>query len=503
MAAKIHPLLIADLMEATGVKFGTSGARGLAEDMTDRVCYAYALGFLLYLRERGEAHPGCPVGIAGDLRPSSDRIANACAQAALDLGHLPVNLGKLPTPALTNYGIRQGIPTLMVTGSHIPDDRNGIKFNRPSGEILKQDEDGIRRQQVEIPEPLFDAASGALCGEHRALPEVDPSAAEAYRQRYLAFLPPSCLAGLRVGLYEQSTVARDAMHQVLTGLGAQVTRLGFSSRFVPVDTEAIREEDIQLARDWAGAGKFDCLLSADGDGDRPLVSDERGEWLRGDVAGVLCARYLGADAVFTPVSSNSVVERCGWFDQVIRTRIGSPYVIEGMERAREQGFSRVVGYEANGGFLIATDLEVSGRRLPALPTRDALVVGLSVLLMAKQAGTSISQLVSQLPPRYTASDRLKDFPTDLSRALLDALSRSEPQSGQDTVAAIFGPHFGKVESLDCTDGLRITFASGEIAHLRPSGNAPEFRAYTEASTPERAREMSRICMELLEGWRDR
>ena len=503
MVAKSHPLLIADLMEASGVRFGTSGARGLAEDMTDRVCYAYTVGFLHYLREQGYIDPSCRVGIAGDLRPSSDRIANACAQAALDLGHRPVNLGKLPTPALTNYGIRQGVPTLMVTGSHIPDDRNGIKFNTPAGEISKQDEGGIRRQQVEIANELFDTTSGALLGERRALPDVDPEGADAYVQRYLSFLPPDCLAGLRVGLYEHSTVAREAMHQVLAGLGAQIMRLGFSSHFVPVDTEAIRPEDVQLARDWAGSGQFDSLVSADGDGDRPLVSDERGEWLRGDVAGVLCARYLGADAVVTPVSSNSVVEKCGWFDQVIRTRIGSPYVIEGMERARQLGFSRVVGYEANGGFLVATNLALGGRQLPALPTRDALIVCLAVLLLAKQSGASISQLLRQLPPRYTASDRVRDFPTELSRALLEALSEGEPQSGQGMVAAIFGPHFGDVASLDHTDGLRITFASGEIAHLRPSGNAPEFRAYTEAGTPERAWEMSRICTGIIEHWRDR
>ncbi|MCP5086321.1 MAG: phosphomannomutase, partial [Rhodobacteraceae bacterium] len=50
-------------------------------------------------------------------------------------------------------------------------------------------------------------------------------------------------------------------------------------------------------------------------------------------------------------------------------------------------------------------------------------------------------------------------------------------------------------------GLRITFESGEIAHLRPSGNAPELRAYTEAGSPERAAEMNRICMQVLAGWR--
>ena len=56
-------------------------------------------------------------------------------------------------------------------------------------------------------------------------------------------------------------------------------------------------------------------------------------------------------------------------------------------------------------------------------------------------------------------------------------------------------------TIDTTDGLRITFERGEIAHLRPSGNAPELRAYTEADSPERAAEMNRICMQILAGWR--
>ena len=62
---------ISDLMQQSGVKFGTSGARGLADDMTDSVCYAYTKGFLQYLVEDGELKPGAPVAIAGDLRPDS------------------------------------------------------------------------------------------------------------------------------------------------------------------------------------------------------------------------------------------------------------------------------------------------------------------------------------------------------------------------------------------------------------------------------------------------
>ncbi len=127
------------------VKFGTSGIRGLVSDMTDKVCYAYTLSFLDYLQAMGAIQKGHAVGIGGDLRHSTPRIMNAVAAAALDAGYQPVNCGLLPTPALTLYGINQGIATIMVTGSHIPDDRNGIKFNKPEGEVLKQDEVGAKR----------------------------------------------------------------------------------------------------------------------------------------------------------------------------------------------------------------------------------------------------------------------------------------------------------------------------------------------------------------------
>jgi phosphomannomutase len=131
---------IGDLMAESGVGFGTSGARGLAEQMTDWVCYAYTLGFLSYLEQIGDWSPGSDVGLGGDLRPSTPRILTACARAVRDKGGHPVNLGYIPSPAVAAYGFGLSIPTLMVTGSHIPDDRNGIKFNLPAGEILKYDE---------------------------------------------------------------------------------------------------------------------------------------------------------------------------------------------------------------------------------------------------------------------------------------------------------------------------------------------------------------------------
>ncbi len=405
---------IGELMSDSGVGFGTSGARGLATAMTDAVCYAYTAGFLQYLRSTGAVGSGVEVALAGDLRPSTGRILAACARAALDLGFRPRYCGRIPSPAVAAYGIAHGIPSLMVTGSHIPDDRNGIKFNLPTGEVLKADEAGIRAQEVRIPGGLFDGAGMLPAGAPGALPAEDSVASEAYVRRYLDFFPAGCLGGLRVGVYEHSSVASAAYAAILGGLGAEITRLGHSERFVPVDTEAIRPEDQALARDWAATGAFDALVSADGDGDRPLVADETGTWLRGDIAGILCARQLGVRALATPVSSNTAVERCGAFDRVLRTRIGSPYVIEGMQQLAAAGLTPVAGYEANGGFLLATPIEQHGRTLAALPTRDALLVALTILQAARDQGRPVSALAGDLPARFTHSDRIKDFPTDLS-----------------------------------------------------------------------------------------
>lgn len=489
---------IETLMQQSGVAFGTSGARGLVEDMTDAVCYAYTAAFLQYLAQCGEVRPGMAVAIAGDLRSSTRRIMAAAAAAIDDLGYRPINCGYIPSPAVAFFGMQHGIPSLMVTGSHIPDDRNGIKFNRSSGEILKIDEAGIKAQQVTLPSARFDNAGMLL---DSALPEEERDAHALYVKRYLDFFGESLLQGLRIAVYQHSGVARDLLGEILTGLGAEVIKLGRSEQFIPVDTEAIRTEDIDMARQWAAEYGFDAIVSTDGDADRPLIGDEQGQWLRGDIVGVLCARYLQANSIATPVSSNTVVEKCDWFEHVRRTRIGSPYVIEAMMEAINNGEAPVVGYEANGGLLLGNPVSMHGRMLAALPTRDAVIVILGVLAMMRARGSRLSSLLGDLPERYTYSDRIKKFPTELSKSRLSALSGGSVEENKKAIEALFGRMLGAVKIVDTTDGLRITFESEEVVHFRPSGNAPELRCYSEADTAERAQLINRQCLAVLDGWK--
>ena len=489
---------IGDLMNESGVRFGTSGARGEVSAMTDRVCYAYTRGFLQMLQIRGDVREPLRVAIAGDRRSSTPRIMSSVARAAFDLGFEVTNGGLVPSPAIALYGIRKSIPTVMVTGSHIPDDRNGIKFNKPSGEILKADETDILAQRVEIP-ALFDEYGSLLNSQEADLPTANSEISEGYTRRFIDVVKFNALQGKKVVVFGHSAVGRDILVDVYTALGAKVIRANWSNQFIPVDTEAIRAEDVLAALELTRKHEPFAIVSTDGDSDRPLISDETGRWLRGDVIGVVAAQWLRADAVVTPVSSSTIVERVAAFQTVRRTKIGSPFVIEGMQGAVAQGFQRVVGYEANGGFLTATDIDLpGGSTLPSLPTRDPIIVQLGVLLSAIDAGCSLSELMAQLPTRYTASNRLEDFPTLVSQERLAELARG----GTVAVDTMLSDLIGQIIHLDTTDGLRMTGRSGEIVHLRGSGNAPELRCYAEADTSQRASELTEQTLARCASWKN-
>ncbi len=483
------------------LQFGTSGVRGLVTEMTDRECYLYAKAFVRYLKEK--ATP-TSVSLAGDYRSSTERIMKAVALAVREEGLQVDVCGEIPTPAVVNHGVQNDMASIMVTGSHTLDDRNGIKFNMPWGEVLKEDESEISRRYTSLKlgedrkeqtGRLLFAGDGTFKPETIAdIAEVNRAGRDAYSQRFIEFFPSECLRGLRVVFYQHSSVSRDIMPDILEKLGADVIPVGFSERFVAVDTEAIDEPE--KLSGWVRQHKADALVSTDGDGDRPLVVDEKGKVIRGDVLGILVADFLGADSVSTPVSSNTALEKSGRFSKVYRTRIGSPYVIASMNKAVSERNKTVVGYEANGGFLTASDIKnlKTGAVLKALPTRDAALPILCVLLSSLKKDERLSGLVEELPPRFTASGLLRGFPIEQGKALVGKFH----EKGDNFANEMFSSSFGQVESMDFTDGARITFKSDDIVHLRPSGNAPEFRCYTESSTDNQAVHNNNIALEIVE-----
>ncbi|MEL4377922.1 phosphomannomutase [Brucella cytisi] len=456
-------------MSGKSLKFGTSGLRGLADELNSLPAYAYSFAFVGMLADAGKLQKGTRVFVGRDLRPSSPAIAALCMAAIEDAGFQPVDCGVLPTPALSYYAIAQQAPSIMVTGSHIPDDRNGLKFYRNDGEIDKNDESGISAAYAALPENL------AFRHLHKAPHGED--ATDSYVKRYVGFLGPESLLGLRVGVYQHSSVARDLIVRILSELGAEAVPLGRSDVFVPVDTEALRSEDIELLDRWAKESRFDAIVSTDGDADRPLIADEKGHFVRGDLVGAITANWLGVKTIVTPVTSNSALEEN--FERVIRTRVGSPYVIEGMTQAIDEGIEAVLGFEANGGVLLGTDISRGDRVLTALSTRDALLPILGCLGSIKELAKPLSEIAVRFHFRFALSDRLQNILQEKSVAFLSLLKKESTRSALFQIA-------DPIVRSETIDGVKLFFHSGNAVHYRASGNAPELRCYVEASDESQA-----------------
>ncbi len=437
-------------------KFGTSGLRGLVVELTPALVGDHVRAFL----------KACDVGtglwVGRDLRASSPAIAGMVMQAATAEGVRVIDCGDVPTPALALASMNAGASAVMITGSHIPADRNGLKFYTPSGEITKTDEQAIL------------GALGSSSQRLTAPRHVDAATGLAYVGRYTDAFGSEALAGMTVGVYTHSTVGRDLLMQILERLGASVVELGRSETFIPVDTEAVSPQMQSLISGWAQEHDLDAIVSLDGDGDRPLLADATGRIVPGDVLGQITGAALGAKLAVTPVSSNSGAEQV--FERVMRTRIGSPYVIAGMES--ESG--DVVGYEANGGFLLGFAAQGLSGPLAPLMTRDAVLPLVVPLMQAN--GRSVADVVSDQPARFTATSRVENVPTEVSLAFVSKLATNSAARA-DFLSALEG----REASVDRTDGLRMALVDGRVAHLRPSGNAPECRFYTEAATPDAAK----------------
>ena len=119
---------------------------------------------------------------------------------------------------------------------------------------------------------------------------------------------------------------------------------------------------------------------------------------------------------------------------------------------------------------------------------------IAILIAAR--GTSISKLVADLPSRVTFSDRIADFAPHRSAALMAWLT--DETEGEAQINETFAPISGAMlAEVNHTDGARLTFANGQIIHLRQSGNAPELRCYAEAENQTVARDLAKRALELI------
>ena len=550
------------------LQFGTSGRRGEVVHLTQLEVFINAVAELEFLQSLTKADGGIVRGeefyYARDLRPSSSayvieqqgrgELAQAIELAIRYTGMIPINEGMIPTPALSHFALTQGKGSMMVTGSHIPFDRNGYKTNTSKGELLKQHEAPINDKVKEVRsrfynQPFDDSffgADGLLKEGSKPLSKEHNEAATVYLDRYVGFFGKDALSGLKLLAYQHSAVGRDMLVEILEALGAEVITAGRSDTFVPIDTENMDADQlavIQALYNEAASvhGQFDAIVSTDGDSDRPLIlgvdpKSSNVQFFGGDLVGMLTAELLGADAVVVPISCNDSIDRSTLKNITEpKTRIGSPFVITGMEKALASGKQAVCGWEANGGFLTGSDINMNGKILKALPTRDAILPILAILSIARRESLPLIDIFSRLPKRFSRAALIKQFPrasglniikrfsladesvktivfnektaptlndTNNQSINADAAQADEMDTIKTQLETVFSPAigFGSINQMNFVDGVRMTFSNGDVAHLRPSGNADELRIYAVADTQVRADQIAAIAVAEPDGF---
>ncbi|MDD5634585.1 MAG: hypothetical protein PHW46_04835, partial [Candidatus Omnitrophica bacterium] len=580
--------------------FGTSGIREYVRYLEDIKCYAVAEAIISYLNNMGEP---ATIALAGDFRPSTPRIMLTQMMGALNLGSEVVYGGNVPTPAIVYYGMYRGqgaIPSAMVTASHcavlpLEEEQNGIKPNRTTGEVLKEDERRILKHVREFMEiefmmrqeqSMFEKKGGLkdqgkLSASQSALLKkaieimkvVNKEAEEMYIKRYTDAFGKIFDENDTMAFIEHMAVGRDIVKEIFgkTGLGADIEAYHRNEDWeegLIVDTEDIKPklEGIvkEIAREhWSDSKKLKGIFTTDGDSDRPALFEENGTFVYGDKFDYFACEYIRKlksnknKKMFVAVTatvSDAVIRRMKSIGiEVAKVKIGSPYVVKAMEdrleRAKQMHEEVVVcGFERNGGFLLGSDIILDNDKIvKALPTRDAVLPLICAFHTAKEEGKTISELVndrfsgeyasfgwsgliesSTIDPKNEEYTNLcKKYTAVMGQAIMRSFSprdlnivevvfedngsvtylRNDGEShnagaesdfAQDmkkiktTLEEYFGEDKGLeggIVKIDYLDGVRMFFGNKEVIHMRPSGNSPQWRIYTEATTLDRAKEM--------------
>jgi len=364
--------------------FGTDGIRGTTniEPMTAetalRVGQAAGTHFL-----RGDHRHRVVIG--KDTRLSGYMMESAMVAGFTSVGMDVVLLGPMPTPAVAmlTKSMRADLG-VMISASHNPFADNGIKLFGPDGYKLSDKAEAAIEKRLEQPAKL---AKSDMVGRARRIDDA--------RGRYIHFAKATFPENLRLdGLKVVVDCANGAAYHVapeaLWELGAEVIPLGVTPNGLNINDKCGSTYP-QLLQETVVASGADIGLALDGDADRLIVADEKGQLVDGDQLMALIGLglhrrgELKGDAVVATVMSNLGLER-KFADAGLnlhRTKVGDRYVLEGM---REHGCN--VGGEQSG-HIILSDHATTG---------DGLVAGLQVLAALVEAKKLASEILRQFEP---------------------------------------------------------------------------------------------------------
>jgi phosphoglucosamine mutase len=400
--------------------FGTDGVRGivgefLTVELVEKLGKASALW-----------SGGGRVFVGRDTRGSGEELEEAFARGVVSAGGAAVLAGVLPTPAVALLRLDLGV---VISASHNPPEYNGVKFFDRTGRKLTD----AAEEEIEA---LLDApAPGG--GE---IDRVD-IAADSYLHHVLDRFG-SDLTGLRIAVDCANGAYAGLAPGAFERLGAQVQAIGNDPDGSNINV-GYGATDLGALQELVVGGGFDLGVAFDGDGDRMLAVDERGQTLDGDQIVAILALHLGVDLVAVTTMTNlgfhRLMEERGI--RVITTDVGDRYVLEALHR--ENG---ILGGEQSGHVICLRD-HVTGDGLAS-----------ALLLCAAVRGGTLSEAAGVM-------ERYPQVKRNLPRAGRGPL----PQTLLDSVAEV---------NAELDGGGRVL--------VRPSGTEPLVRVLAEAETEAEA-----------------
>jgi phosphoglucosamine mutase len=411
--------------------FGTDGVRGIVgETLTAGLVERLGKAAALWCG-RGR------VFVGRDTRGSGPELEDAFANGVASAGGSAVLAGVLPTPAVALLGLDLAA---VISASHNPPEYNGVKFFDRDGRKLTD------AAEEEIEALLDGPAPGG--GEIDRVEVAADSYLEHVVERF-----GTDLTGLRLAVDCANGAYAGLAPQAFEQLGAEVVVLGNEPDGTNINV-GCGATDLAALADVVRRGGLDLGVAFDGDGDRMLAVDERGEPVDGDQILAVLALHLGVDGVAVTTMTNlgfhRLMEERGI--RVVVTDVGDRYVLEALRREEV-----LLGGEQSG-HLIWLDGHVTG---------DGLVAGL--LLCRALGGRVLSDAVAVMPR----------FPQ---------VMRNLPRTGRGPLPDGL---LAAVEEVNAELG-----GAGRVL-VRPSGTEPVVRVLAEAETPESAESLSATIAALV------
>ena len=423
------------------LRFGTDGVRGPASDFTDALVVALGQAAAQVL--------GTTAFVIGrDTRESGERLERALGKGLVIGGAQPLSMGVVPTPAVAWVCAQRNVPGAVISASHNPWTDNGIKFFAAGGRKLSDELEVALETALDavVAAGVGDNSQTSIATDHDAVAQwcdaVATSVASVAPMRIVIDCANGAASAVAPGIFRR------------LGLDVEVLHAQPDGRNINDACGSTHPEDLQRAVVANGAA---LGLAFDGDADRLLAVDERGELIDGDQLIALFARdlrergELAGDRVVVTVMSNLgfrlAMDAQGI--EVVETPVGDRHVLEALART-----SSSLGGEQSGHIVFA-DRATTG---------DGVLSGVQLVDLVGRAQTPLSTLAAEVMeklPQVLRNVRLESRREDLGAFLADAIA-------------------SEVSAIEAELGNR-----GRVL-IRPSGTEPLVRVMVEAPTIEQA-----------------